>query len=355
MPDSYNSLEGGVKDTSTDSRGSFLKKTAAAAAGAAAVSGFPAFIRAAEVRTFSFGFDQPMDTVYGFTGTEFKNKIEELSKGAFKVNLYPGAQLGSETEMAQKVRTGDMDFAINSTANAAAVSPQSGIFSLEYLYPTNEVCVKSVGDPKTNDIFRKMIKETVSGAFSMGLMTWGLRHMYSKDPINSVADVKGKKFRVPATKTEDAFMTAYGAVPVHMPFGQVYTSLQTGVVQIAENGINVYNANKHYEVAPVLSLTGHEANNYNLLVSDKTWASLNKAQQGWVHSAFEHVQPIAPPHSLNDDKVALAKLKGLGIKVVENVDKESFIKIARPVIEEQVKLLGPYAQQLYERVRQLEK
>lgn len=342
-----------MKESPKETRSSFLK--AGAAAVTVGITGFPAFVRAAEVRTFTFGYDQPINTVYGYTGTEFAGRLATLSQGTMKVNQYPGASLGSETEMAQKVRSGDMDFCINSTANAAAVSPQSGVFSLEFLYGDPQVCIKSVLDPKINEIFKKMIKETVQGASSLGLMTWGLRHMYSKEPITSVADIKGKKFRVQATKTEDAFMLAYGAVPVHMPFGQVYTSLQTGVVQIAENGVNVYAANKHYEVAPVLSLTGHEANNYNILVADKTWNTLNKDQQKWVTQAFDYVQVRAPYQSLKDDQAALGRLRKLGIKIVEKVDKSGFKALATPVITEQVKSLGPYAQQLYDRVRQLEK
>ena len=74
-----------------------------------------------------------------------------------------------------------------------------------------------------------------------------------------------------------------------MPFGEVYTSLQTGVVNIAENGVNVYLANKHYEVAPVLSMTEHEANNNCIWVSDKTWNSLTPEQQGWVQAAADEV------------------------------------------------------------------
>ena len=91
--------------------------------------------------------------------------------------------------------------------------------------------------------------------------------------------MNGKKVRVQATKTEDTFFPAYGAQPVHMPFGEVYTSLQTGVVDMAENGVNVYLSNKHYEVAPVMSFTQHEANNNLIWVSDKTWQSLTPEQQ----------------------------------------------------------------------------
>ena len=107
-------------------------------------------------------------------------------------------------------------------------------------------------------------------------MTMGMRNMYSKKAIHSVADVKGEKIRVQATMTEDAHFPAYGAQTVHMPFGEVYTSLQTGVVQIAENGVNVYMANKHYEVAPILSMTEHEANNNCIWVSDKSLEQLHR-------------------------------------------------------------------------------
>ena len=82
-----------------------------------------------------------------------------------------------------------------------------------------------------------------------------------------------------ATKTEDTHFPAYNAQTVHMPFGDVYTSLQTGVVNVAENGVNVYLANKHYEVAPVLSMTEHEANNNCIWVSEKTWNSLSAQEK----------------------------------------------------------------------------
>ena len=125
-----------------------------------------------------------------------------------------------------------------------------------------------------------MIKDSVQGAQVLGLMTMGMRNMYSKKEIHSVADIKGEKVRVQATKTEDTHFPAYGAQTVHMPFGEVYTSLQTGVVNVAENGVNVYMANKHYEVAPVLSMTEHEANNNCIWVSDKTWNSLTRRAEG---------------------------------------------------------------------------
>src|SRR5439155_1395150 len=153
------------------------------------------------------------------------------------------------------------------------------------------------------------------------------RNMYSKKEVKSIDDIKGQKVRVQTTKTEDTLFPAYGAQTVHMPFGEVYTSLQTGVVNVAENGVNVYLANKHYEVAPILSMTEHEANNNCIWVSEKTWNSLTPEQQKWVQAAADEVSKTEPAMALKLEKDSADKLKTIGVKVVENVDKTVFCDV----------------------------
>src|ERR1051325_280498 len=249
-------------------------------------------------KKYKFGYDQPHGTAYRLPGDMFKPKLMELSKGTMGIDQFPGAQLGQEPVMLQKIRTGDIDFVITSTANAASVAPQSGVFSLHYLFRDQAHLMKAIADPEVSKAFRDMIGKSVQGAHVLGLMTMGLRSMYSKKEIKSVADVKGQKVRVQATKTEDTHFPAYGAQTVHMPFGEVYTSLQTGVVNIAENGVNVYLANKHYEVAPTLSMTEHEANNNCIWVSDKVWNSLSDQEKGWVQAAADEVSKREPAMAL---------------------------------------------------------
>ena len=205
------------------------------------------------------------------------------------INQFPGAQLGQEPQMLQKMRAGDIDFVITSTANASTLAPQAGVLSLHFIFRDQAHLAKALADPAITQAFRDMVKDQVQGAQVLGLLTMGMRNMYSKKEVKSVDDVKGQKVRVQATKTEDTHFPAYGAQTVHMPFGEVYTSLQTGVVNVAENGVNVYLANKHYEVAPILSMTEHEANNNCIWVSDKTWNSLTPQQQQWVQAAAAEV------------------------------------------------------------------
>jgi TRAP-type C4-dicarboxylate transport system substrate-binding protein len=136
-----------------------------------------------------------------------------------------------------------------------------------------------------------------------------------------------------------------------MPFGEVYTALQTGVVDMAENGINNYLINKHYEPAPVLSLTEHEANNAALFVSDKVWSSLSDEQKQWVQAAADEVSKNEPTVAFKLEHDALAKLQKIGVKVVKDIDKSGFEKISRPIQDKLAKDLGPHAVKVLEMVR----
>ena len=302
-------------------------------------------------RKFTFGYDQPHSTAYGIAADMFNAKLMELSGGKMSIDQFPSAQLGQEPVMLQKIRTGDIDFIITATANAASVAPQAGVFSLHFIFRDKGHLTRVLADPAVSKEFRAMIDDSVQGAHVLGLMTMGLRNMYSKKEIHSVADIKGEKIRVQATMTEDASFPAYGAQTVHMPFGEVYTSLQTGVVQVAENGVNVYMANKHYEVAPVLSMTEHEANNNCIWVSDKTWKSLTPQEQQWVQAAADEVSKKEPAMALKLEADSAVKLKSMGVEIVTNVDKSGFMADAKPIQDDLAKKLGPHAVKLLELVR----
>ncbi len=328
------------------SRRSFLIQSAAVGLGTVAW-GKAGKVRAAEARTFTFGHDQPADTAYGFCAEQFDKKLAELSGGTMRVRHFPGAALGEEPVLAQKVRQGDVDFAINSTANTSTSAPQSGVFSLHFVFKDEPHLARIVNNPAINATFKKMITDNVQGAFSLGLMTLGMRNMYAKFTISGLAEVTGKKVRVQATKTEDAFFSqAYKATPVHMPFGQVFTSLQTGLVDIAENGNDNYLKAKHYEAAPVLNKTEHEANNFHLWMSQKTWDSLNEQQRKWVTEAAEYVRPLTTAKALEYAGLAVKTLQGLGVKWHDQVDKNSMMTVAKPLQDSLAKELGPYAVQL---------
>ena len=306
---------------------------------------------AQEVKHYRFAYDQPKTTGYGVLGDIFADKLKELSKGTMLIDQYPGAQLGQEPQVLQLVKAGDVEFCISSSANAATLSPQAGVMSLHFLFRNEAHLVKAIADPEVSKAVKAMISETVQGARVIGLATLGLRSMYSKREIKGIADIKGLKVRVQATPTEDTTFPAYGAQIVHMPFGSVYTSLQTGVVDVGENGVNVYLANKHYEVAPVLSMTEHEANNSLVWISDKLWNSLTPEQQGWVQAAADEVNSKQPAKAIELEHQSQDKLRQIGVKVVTDVDKSSFIAVADPLLDKLAHDLGPHAEKIKNLVR----
>jgi TRAP-type transport system periplasmic protein len=306
---------------------------------------------AQEVKHYRFAYDQPKTTGYGILGDIFSDKLKALSKGTMLIDQYPGAQLGQEPQVLQLVKSGDVEFCISSSANAATLSPQAGVMSMHFLFRSEAHLVKALADPEVSKAVKAMIAETVQGARVVALATLGLRSMYSKRDIKNVADMKGLKVRVQATPTEDTMFPAYGAQIVHMPFGSVYTSLQTGVVDVAENGVNVYLANKHYEVAPVLSMTEHEANNSLVWVSDKVWNSLTPEQQGWVQGAADEVNKTQPAKAFELEHQSQDKLKSIGVKVVTEVDKSGFVAISDPYLDKLAKELGPHAEKVKNLIR----
>jgi tripartite ATP-independent transporter DctP family solute receptor len=284
----------------------------------------------------------------------FSARLKELSGGKMLVDQYPGAQLGQEPQLLQLVKAGDLDFAIVSSANTATISPQAGVMSLHFLFRSPEHVIKSLGDPRVYEAIRDMIDQTTQGIHAIGLGTQGVRNLYGKKQIRSVADLKGLKVRVQATATEDTMFPAYGAQTVHMPFGSVYTSLQTGVVDFGENSINVYFVNKHYEVAPVISLSEHEANNAILWISDRLWQSLNAEQRKWVMEAGRDVSMQEPKRAFELENQALAKIRAMGVKVVDKVDKSGFQKIADPYLDKLAKELGPHADKVKTLIRSIQ-
>jgi TRAP-type transport system periplasmic protein len=306
------------------------------------------------VKHYRFAHDQQLNSGYSVAYDIFSAKLKELSKGTMLVDQYPGAQLGQEPQILQLVKSGDIEFAVVSSANTSTISPQAGVMSLHFLFRNEDHIIKALADEKVFAAIHDMIADTAPGIHAIGLASQGFRYMYGRKEVHKVDDVKGYKVRVQATATEDTMFPAYGAQTVHMPFGSVYTSLQTGVVDFAENGMNVYLINKHYEVAPILSKTEHEANNAIVWVSDKLWQSLSAEQKQWVTAAAREVSLQEPKRGFELEHAAATKLEKMGVKIVSDVDKPGFQAIADPYLDKLAHDLGPHAEKIKNLIRAID-
>lgn len=334
------------RDNSSMSRRNFLAAGSAfAGSGILGLSGCASGGDAgtSQTRSLRFAYEGPDTTAQGIAADMFQKKLEGASGGKLTIAQYPNAQLGGEPELLQKIRSGDLDFIISSTANAAQIAVQSGVFSLHYLFKDQKDVKKVVADDAVNSAYKNMVEKTVKGTQALTLFTLPLRNFYSKSEVRSVDDIKGRKIRVQATETEDAIFKAYGAVPVHMPFPELYSALQTGVVDLAENAVTYYGLNKHYEVAPVMSFSQHEANMQVLWVSDKTWSSLPDQEKSWVQAAATKVKTQQPAAAFDLMDKLQKKYQGMGVEFVDNVDKESFSRISVPMQKSLAQDLGDEA------------
>src|ERR671936_1158559 len=158
------------------------RRTLLAGIGAATIAA-PHVGRAQGAKHYRFAYDQPKPTGYGILGDIFGNKLKELSKGTMLIDQYPGAQLGQEPQVLQLVKSGDIEFCISSSANAATLSPQAGVMSMHFLFRSEAHLIKAMADPGVAGAVKTMISETVQGARVIALATLGLRNMYSKREI----------------------------------------------------------------------------------------------------------------------------------------------------------------------------
>jgi tripartite ATP-independent transporter DctP family solute receptor len=300
-----------------------------------------------------FAFEGPTGTAQEIAANMFADELDSQTDGGLKIQQFPGAQLGGEPELLEKVRAGAIDFIISSTANATTIAPVGGVFSEHYLASDRDQAKEIFSDDTVNEDYISSANKQVKGAQALTLFMLPMRNMYADFPIHSVDDIKGKKVRIQATSTDDTTFAAYGAQTVHMSFTELYSALQTGVVDMAENALTYYGLNKHYEVAPVMSFTEHSMNGQVLWVSDKAWKSLCGEQQDAVKAAAMKVRTDQPAKALELEDELREKYKDMGVKYVTDVDKESFKKISQPLQDQITKKIGPDAVKLLADIRKV--
>src|SRR5450756_771553 len=160
----------------------------------AAVMAASAFMTASganaqEAKHYRFAYDQPKTTGYGILGDIFADRLKALSKGTMLIDQYPGAQLGQEPQVLQLVKSGDVEFCISSSANAATLSPQAGVMSMHFLFRSETHLIKAIADPEVSKAVKAMIADTVQGAHVIALSTLGLRNiclLYTSDAADDL-------------------------------------------------------------------------------------------------------------------------------------------------------------------------
>ena len=273
----------------------------------------------------------------GEPGSIFQKSSDEFAKRAnaklgnkAKVVVYGSSQLGGDKEMLQKAKLGTVDMVVPSTVMSSEAD-MFGVFEMPYLVKDRAHMAKI-----EKEVFWPKIAPEAEKKGLKVLAVWenGYRHITnSKRPINVPEDLKGIKLRVPEGKWRVKMFQAYGANPSPMKFSEVFTALQTGVMDAQENPFTQIYSAKFQEVQKYLSLTGHVYTPAYVVVGTKKWETLPADVRKILEDTAKETQAFVYSTAAKDDDDLLAKLKSAGMQV-NTPNKDAFIAASRGVYDE---------------------
>ena len=280
----------------------------------------------AEPVTLTYAEVNPLDTIVGKIATDFKSKVEELSGGEVIIDVQASGVLGSEAQILDGILGGGDTVDISRISAFALTSYGCGkatLLSIPYTFASREHFWNFAG----SDLAQEFLAEPQQMGLPLrGLMYGeeGFRHFFFKNEVTDISSLKGMKIRV----SEDPIMTgmvkALGANPTVVSFTELYSALQTGVCDGAEQPIANYKSNAFPEVAPYLMLDGHTLGAVQVVITDAAWAKLNEQQQGWIMEAAKYAsEQNAAGVQAAEDKV-LEELKASGVTVIDVPDKSAW-------------------------------
>ena len=293
------------------------------------------------VATIKIATSSNLPHPFSITAYEFKKILEKSTKGAIKVSVHPGGQLGGEYEYVQAMQLGTLDATVSATPSFAGMVPEFEIFTLPFLFKdyahADRVFQGEVG--------RRGVE--ILKAKGLILMSWhesGMQGFYnSKRLIQVIKDLAGLTMRTMESKAIAAAMNSYGAKAVPIPFPEFYTAMQTGVVNGGENAINAYYTAKHYEVAKYYTVSNHRYLTSAFLIGEKTMNKIPASFQAQVRAAAMEASKVGIAEGRKVE-ASLYKLvvekHGVKLHVLSDQAKAEFLKAVEPLYKDVQKRVG---------------
>lgn len=275
---------------------------------------------------------------------KFADEVKTLTNGKVEVKVFPNDSLGKEMDLINGMQLGTADMTITgeSLQNWA---PKAALLAIPYAFKDMAEMDKAVNGPLGAEI-KKEVAERAK-VIALAYFARGPRNLTSKTPVKSVNDVKGLKMRVPNVPVFMQFWRGVGAQPTPMAFGEVFTSLQTGVIDAQENPLALIKSASFFEVQKYVNRTEHVRSWIYLAIGEKSFNKLNAEQKKAVQEAAQRAQVYERSLMLADEQKLEAELKAKGMTFVET-DQTGFAKKAKEAVlaaaKEEIK---PIIQQLY--------
>lgn len=322
--------------TSLSRRGLLKFGAAASALGTFAIGDR---VRAADTITMRVGSDSPPGDQHTTALDKFKEIVEAKASGRISVTLFPSAQLGDNVAMNNAIKAGTLDANFTDIGVLSVGAPKVDVVSLPFLFESREQALRALYG-KLGDA----LKPDIEKAFQAQIFGWGcdgLRNMWNaRHPIHSVGDVKGLKMRVQASQVQKETYSALGALPTPIAFPELYTALQTKVVDGADLPVADMISMKFYQVTKYLSLTRHVPILDAFMVSSKFMAKLSPADADLVRDAARQASDHQAKVDADEEAQTMTDLKSKGIEIIENIDRGPFIEAVAPVYETAIKRFG---------------
>ncbi|HRV98421.1 MAG TPA: TRAP transporter substrate-binding protein [Aminobacteriaceae bacterium] len=281
---------------------------------------------------------------------EFARLVEERTGGRIKIEVYHSSQLGQEKAVIEGVQFGAIDFTRVSISPLSAFAPAFDALQMPYLYRGEEHMWKVL-----NGSIGEEFLASLEPANFVGLAWYdsGARNFYnSKKEIKSVADLKGMKIRVQESQLMMGLVSALGAVPTPMPFGEVYSALQTGVIDGAENNWPSYFSTSHYEVAKYFTLDGHTRVPEILIASKISMDKLSKEDQEIIKQAAKDSMPYQIKLWKEFEKVSEEKVRAAG-SIITELTPEAVVEFQN-AMQPMYDALSPELQEVVKKIRDVQ-
>lgn len=277
----------------------------------------------------------PLDTIVGRTDTAFKEKVEELSGGSILIDLQASGVLGSENDILDTMLGGGGTIDI-SRISAFALTGYGGAKSMLLSLPYTFVSREHFWKFAESDLAQEFLLEPQqNGTGVRGLFFGeeGFRHFFTVNEVSGIEDFAGLKLRVSNDPVMTGLVEGLGANPTVISFGELYSALQTGVVDGAEQPIANYRSNAFQEVAPYLILDGHTLGAIEVIITDEAWNRLSADQQNIMMEAARYASDYDRQISQEAEDEVLAQLREEGCHVIEVTDITPWQNACKEVID----------------------
>jgi tripartite ATP-independent transporter DctP family solute receptor len=279
---------------------------------------------------------QPVDHPSSYAEKYFGEELATLTKGTIKVEVYHNTQLGDAVANVQSVRNGTIGFTTVSASNLNQVLPAMDMYSLPFLFKNEQHFWWFLAQPQAAELAKQMEDK---GVKIIGYLDSGARNFFTQKAVRTPDDLKGQKIRVMASPVMVNTMKALGATGVPVAWAELYTALQTGVVDGAENNHPSVVAKKFYEVSKFYTLDEHMRIPDVLAMSMKLWNQLNDDQKKAVLEAGARTQAYMRGAWKISEVKDLQALKSNFTEII-NPDKAPFVKAVSGLVAEEGKRLG---------------